>query len=169
MVIIQPLQLSESDIILRLQICTDHCDYYREHGQQFRRRHLQNRAEVARTNGNEDGARQILNMIARERQRDYWRQIHTSMSHQSGRSVNLVQVEQEGGEVLEYDTQEGIENAIWTNIHRRRFYLAEEPPICRSTLRTDFGYLANTEAADAVLQGEYIAQEDIDPATLEMS
>jgi hypothetical protein len=153
---------------MHLRICKEHCNYYRDHGQPYRRRHLRNRAEIARKNGNEDGARQILNMIVRERQREHWCHMRHSMGQQTGRSVQSVQVEQEGGEIVEYNTQEDIEEAIWSNIHRRRFYLAEEAPICQTPLREEFGYLANTAAAQNVLQGTYVAHPDIDPATVDL-
>jgi hypothetical protein len=45
-----------------------------------------------------------------------------------------VQVEGEDGEVTEYDTQDSVENAIWSEIHSKRFYLAEQAPICQGTL-----------------------------------
>jgi hypothetical protein len=166
--ILNPLQLSESEILLRLKICNDHCTYYREHGLPYRRRHLQNRAEIARQNGNEEGAQQILNMIVRERQREHWRKLRGAMGHQAGRSVQSVQVEQETGEIVEHTSQDSIQTAIWDNIHRRRFFLAEEAPICKDRLRQEFGYLSNTEAARAVLDGTYTPTGDIDPATSDL-
>lgn len=107
-------------------------------------------------------------MIARERQRDFWKTMKGTMQQQSGRSVQSVQVEQENGEVVEHVNQGDIEEAIWTNIHRRRFYLAEEAPICQGTLRGEFGYSANTAASRAVLLGEYTPTHDIDSATNEV-
>ncbi len=163
--ILTPFQLSESNILLRLKICNEHCTYYREHGIPYRRRHLQNRAKIARQNGNEEGAQQILNMIVRERQREHWRKLRGAMGHQAGRSVQLVQVEQENGEIIEHTSQDGIQTAIWDNIHHRRFFQAEEAPICKGVLREEFGYLSDTDAARAVLDGTYMPAEDIDPAT----
>ena len=165
--ILAPFDLTEQEIRGRLRTCEEHCDYYREHGLPYRRRHLLHRAEVAREEGNEVGAKEILAMIARERQRDFWKSMKGAMQRQSGRSVQAVQVEQDDGEVLEHTNQAEIEEAIWTNIHRRRFFLAEEAPICQGTLRGEFGYSANTAASRAVLDGTYVGS-DIDPATQEL-
>ena len=120
--ILTPFDLTELEIRGRLRTCKEHCEYYRDHGLPYRRRHLLRRAEVARKEGNEDGAKEILAMIARERQRDFWRSMKAGMQSQSGRSVQAVQVEQDNGEVVEYTNQSDIEEAIWTNIHRRRFF-----------------------------------------------
>ena len=56
---------------------------------------------------------------------------------------------------MEYDSKDGVEKAILQNIHGegKRFYQAEEAPICRGRLRGQFGYNANTAAARAVLDG----------------
>jgi hypothetical protein len=87
------------------------------------------------------------------------------MGQQSGRRVQEVQVEDSNGVITNYTTQNGIENAIWSNIHQQRFFLAEDAPICQGDLRQEFGYLANTDAAQAVLNGEYVPSNPIDPAT----
>ncbi len=55
--------------------------------------------------------------------------------------------EQEDGTVIEHSSQEDLQNAIWTNIHRKRFYLAEEAPLCSGPLRGQFGYNAITPTA----------------------
>ena len=166
--ILAPFDLMESEIRGRLRTCEEHCEYYRDHGLPYRRCHLMRRAEVAREEGNEDGAKEILEMIARERQRDFWRNMKGAMQQQSGGSVQSVQVENDNGEVAEHTDQADIEDAIWTNIHRRRFYLAEEAPICQGRLCGDFGYSANTAASREVLDGVYAGDNDMDQATLEV-
>ena len=164
----EPLNLSGEEIRQRIAVCDEQCTFFKDHGGLYRKRHLQQRAEAATAEGNDDVAKHILNMITRERQRDMWRRLKHSMAHQSGRSVGLVQVEQDTGNVVEYSTQEGIEHAIWSNIHQRRFFLAEEAPICQGQLRQDFGYLANTLAGQAVMDGEFTPMYKIDPATEEL-
>jgi hypothetical protein len=166
--ILAPFDLTETEIRGRLHTCVEHCEYYREHGLPYRRRHLLRCAEIAREEGNEDGSKAILDMIAREQQREFWKRMKGGMQQQSGRSVQSVQVEQEDGAVVEHTDQADIEDAIWTNIHRRRFHLAEEAPICQGRLRGEFGYSANTAASRAVLAGDYIGEDDIDPATQEL-
>ena len=65
----------------------------------------------------------------------------------------MVQVETEDGQVTEVTDREGMEQTIWDNIHRKRFFLAEQAPICSGDLREKFGYNATTGAAKQVLEG----------------
>ncbi len=67
-----------------------------------------------------------------------------------------------------FNTQAGIHEAIWSNIHCKRFYLAEEAPICTSPLREAFGYNADTEAGEEVLSGTYKFEPGFDDATRRM-
>ena len=48
-----------------------------------------------------------------------------------------------------------MEKAIFSGVHNKRFHLAEQAPICSDQLREDFGYLANSKAAEEVLDGTY--------------
>ena len=45
-----------------------------------------------------------------------------------GRSVCEVQVEDGNGGVSEFDTQEGVQNAIFNEVHWKQYNLAEEAP-----------------------------------------
>jgi hypothetical protein len=77
-------------------------------------------------------------------------------------------VPQEDGGVIEHTSQEDLHNVIWSNIHRKRFYLAEEAPLCSSNLRGKFGYNANTKIARAIVAGSYEYPPDFDQATREI-
>ena len=44
-------------------------------------------------------------------------------------------------------TQQKVHESIWDKIHRKRFYLAEQAPICQCFLRGDFGYTACSPTA----------------------
>jgi hypothetical protein len=65
-------------------------------------------------------------------------------------------------------SQEDFQNAIWTNIHRKRFYLAEEAPLCSDPLRGQFGYNTITPTAPAILAGTYQYPPEFDKATKEI-
>ena len=80
----------------------------------------------------------------------------------------MVQVETEDGQITEVTDREGMEQTIWDNIHRKRFFLAEQAPICAGDLREKFGYNAITGAAKQVLEGTYNPRPAEDPATLEV-
>jgi len=68
----------------------------------------------------------------------------------------------------EFTTQETMQEAIWSNIHYKGFYLAEEAPICRGQLRQDFGYNAATSTAADILAGRYRYPEGFNQATREL-
>ncbi len=56
---------------------------------------------------------------------------------------------------MEHTSQDDLQNAIWTNIHRKGFYLADEAPLCSGNLRGMFGYNAMSGIARSVLAGTY--------------
>ena len=60
------------------------------------------------------------------------------MAAWTGGGVHSVQVEDAEGNVEVLSTQQEVHDAIWSNIHRKRFFLAEEAPICNGSLREVF-------------------------------
>ena len=64
-----------------------------------------------------------------------------------------MQLQERNGAVREASTRRDMESTLFEEIHRKRFYLAEQAPICKGKLRGDFGYMANTPASQAVLGG----------------
>jgi hypothetical protein len=77
-------------------------------------------------------------------------------------------MEQVEGTVKEINGKEELHEAIWDNIHRKRFYLAEEAPICSGLLRDAFGYNSVTPTAKAIQEGTYNYPPDFDEATKEI-
>ncbi len=73
--IVSPFLIWEEDLIARIKVAQDHCGYFRQHGKQHRKRHLQERLEVARQDWNEDAEKQILGIIKREPERAFWRRL----------------------------------------------------------------------------------------------
>ena len=80
----------------------------------------------------------------------------------------MVQVEGPGDSVTEHVTKADVENTIWTKIHRKRFYLAEEAPICKGKMGEDLGYNVVSPTAQAILDGTYKYPDDFDTATREL-
>jgi hypothetical protein len=77
-------------------------------------------------------------------------------------------VEDRNGGVLEFDTQEGVQNAIFNEVHRKRYNLAEEAPICQGFMRGQFGYMSTSPTARSVLDRSYDFPPDIDNAMKEL-
>ena len=84
-----------------------------------------------------------------------------------GGAVNEVHSQYEG-QTLAIKSRDKLHQAIWDEVHRKRFHLAEEAPICQGKLRGDFGYLANTKAARQALEGTYRHEEGGHQATKEL-
>jgi hypothetical protein len=49
--------------------------------------------------------------------------------------VRAVQVEDGTGGVIDFHTEETVQEAIFNEVHRKRYNLAEEAPICQGVLR----------------------------------
>ena len=56
----------------------------------------------------------------------------------------------------------------YISYRKKRFFLAEEAPICQGKLRGDFGYCAISPTAKAVLDGTYDYPDDFHEATREL-
>ena len=85
-----------------------------------------------------------------------------------GRSARVVSDKTDSGGVVEYEGQDKVEEAIWSVIHDKIFYLPEQSPICKGKLIEEFGYQANTEAGRKVLNGSYFYEEEFDEPTKEL-
>jgi hypothetical protein len=152
----------------RLKVCEEKCEYFCKHGHAYRKKHLQNRLSIAKAKKNKKAEQQILEIIRRERERAFWRRLNYTMGKKRGRGVSAVQVKQADGTTYEATGQREVEDTIWNEIHGKRFYIAEQAPICQGRLRGDFGYMANNVAGRAVLDGTYECPEGTDEGTIDL-
>jgi hypothetical protein len=140
-----------------------------KNGKHYRRKHLNDC--LARARDKEDSAKEkeILEIIQREKDRSFWRRINWVMGKARNGSVRRVLVEnEEEGTLIEHATQETVEDAIFNNIHRKRFFLAEAAPACNGRLRGLFGNNAATVTAKRILNGTYTYPDEFDKATREI-
>jgi hypothetical protein len=72
------------------------------------------------------------------------------------------------GGVLDFDIKEAVQDAIFSEVHRKRYNLAEEAPICQGTLCGQFGYTATSPTARSILDGMNDFPPDMDDATREL-
>jgi hypothetical protein len=79
-----------------------------------------------------------------------------------------IRIPNQEGTVKEINSKEELYEAIWGNIHRKRFYLAEEAPKCSGPLRGTFGYNSVTPTAKAILEGTYDYPPDFEEVTKEI-
>jgi hypothetical protein len=105
-----PFQLTVDDIKLRLRICKEKCDYFWKHGKWHQRQHLNQCLERVQEWENEATERQILAIIKREKDQAFWRRLNFALGkHICGQSVRAVQVEDGAGGVIDYDTEETVQ------------------------------------------------------------
>ena len=164
----RPMHITPAELLERLKFSREKCDFYRKHGRRARRQHLHNRLQVARDKDDELAAKNILAILQREKDRAFWRRINYVLGKHRGRSVSSVQVEDAEGGITEYTGQEAVQKAIWDEVHRKRFHMAEEAPICQGNLRGQFGYMATSPAAQAVLDGSFEYSADFDQGTRDL-
>ncbi len=79
-----------------------------------------------------------------------------------------MQVEDGAGRVINYKTEESVQDAIFNEVHRKRYNLVEESPSCQGVLRGQFGYISTSPSAQTILDGTYDFPPDIDKATKEL-
>ena len=86
-------------------------------------------------------------IIQGEKERAHWRRLNYGMRKSYGLSARVVSDKTEDGNIVQYEGQKKVEEAIWSKIHNEKFCEAERAPICQDRLRGEFGYKADTPAA----------------------
>ena len=85
-----------------------------------------------------------------------------------GRSARKLQAYKEDGGIFDFTEQNKVEKSIWGRIHKKRFHLAEQAPICQGQIQGDFVYLSNTPTTSQLLSGTYNYPPGYDHATQEL-
>jgi hypothetical protein len=88
--ITNPLTMPIKEIVLRLKACKKECSFYREHGKQFRWKHLEERKWAAKENNNKEAFTSISAIIQREHQRDFWRRLNFVTGKKRTRSATTI-------------------------------------------------------------------------------
>ncbi len=84
------------------------------------------------------------------------------------RSATTIQVEGGDRAIMERNTQDTVEQSIFSEVHEKHYTLRGEAPICSGALFQEFGYTASTPASKVVLDGTYVAPADLDSTTKEL-
>jgi hypothetical protein len=123
---------------------------------------------LAQERDEKEAFKKIGAIIQKERQRSFWQQLNYVTRKKRTCSTTSVQVEEKSGLVSESTSKDTVETAIFREVHDKQYMLAKEAPICSGRLFDDFGYVANTPASRAVLDGTYQAPPNLDIATREL-
>ena len=116
-------------------MCKEKCNYFCKHGKKYRTRSLNVRLKIAQDKGDEQTEKRILAILQGENYRAQWRRLNYGMRKSYGRSAQVVSEKTDNGNIVEYEGQKTVEEAIWSKIHYDLFYVAEHAPICQDKLR----------------------------------
>jgi hypothetical protein len=115
-----PFQLLVEDIKLHLAICKEKCNFFCKHRKCHHQQHLYHCLKAAQEREDRAAERQILVLIKQEKNRAFKRKLNFALGkHIRGRSIREVQVEDKFGGVLDVDTEEGVQEAIFSKFHRK--------------------------------------------------
>ncbi len=123
---------------------------------------------LAQERNDEEAFQKIGAIIQKEKQRSFWQRLNFVTGKKRTRSTTSVQVEEQSELVSESTTKDTVEEAIFPEVHEKQYTMAKETPICSGKLFDNFGYVANTLASRAVLDGTYEPPENSDKATKEL-
>jgi hypothetical protein len=118
--------LSIEKIYVQLNACVNQCNCFRKHGYYHRQNHLYCHLEAAREKEDKEAEWQILAIIQWEKDRTFWQCFNYALGKPWGGTCFKVQVKEREGMVDEINSNEDLHEAIWVNVHRKQFYLAEE-------------------------------------------
>ncbi len=108
----------------------------------------------------------ISAIIQQEKQHSFWQWLNFVTGKKCTRSATPVQVPAPSQLVTELSTQGLVEDAIFLEVHQTCY--TKEAPIGSGNLFDDFGYVTNTPASKAVLDGTYLPPPNLDTATKEL-
>jgi hypothetical protein len=163
-----PLSIPIREVYLCIKTCASQCDYFWKNRKYYCRKHLYNCLDAAKEREDKEAARKILDIIQREKERGFWRRMNYAIGKPRGGAYFKVQVEKEDGTIDEFTDKDDLHQAIWDNIHRKRFILAEDAPLCSGLLCGQFGYNAVSLTARLILNRTYSYPPDFHKAAMEI-
>ncbi len=126
--------------------------------------HLHNCLDTARERGDKVATAAIIAILRTESTRQQWRTIQHTVNPSRGGAVTRLKVP-DVAEDRVYATRSGVEEQAAQTI-AARYKMARRAPIIQDPhFHQDFGFLANTKAAERVLAGTYKYLEGMDAHT----
>jgi hypothetical protein len=116
----------------------------------------------------EEAFKKVSAIIQREQQRSFWHKLNYVTGKKKTHGMTSIQVKRQDGAIMKRTMQETVKQTIFLEIHKKRYTLAGEAPICNGQLLQDFGYTATMAGSHAVLDGTYVTPPTSDAATLEL-
>ena len=158
-----PLQLNDEDVGQRITACETRLKELKPVAPMLRSEHLRECLARARNAGRVAKANRILAMIRNEKSRKRWKSVKKATMPRSGGAPTRIKVKSDEGDRL-FDTRDEVEKHAARRL-TDRFKLARDAPISSGQLFDDIGYLGDTTATRAILEGTYEFPPEMDPHT----
>ena len=139
--------------------CTDKLKEFRPLAHSKRREHMTNRLHFARREDNAAKVTEIERIMMREEGRKTWGRLGCATKKKRSPPASQCAVTDENGERTVFTGQGPFETATKGAVYRR-YHGANDAPINSGQLRQDFGTIADTASAEAILTGAYEFPKD---------
>ena len=129
--------------------------------------HLRRQLAIARSSGSQEDVKGVKNKncIMREARGKVWVQIKHTTAAPSGKSVTRVERMVNGVKQEVCTDRQSCQQALMEELSTR-FSLASSASICNGWLGEQLGYLTDTNTAQSILDGSFVAPDGMDEATL---
>lgn len=161
--IVDPFALSDAEILLRKEACKARLRELRSVAPMLRVEHLRCCLSKAKDRGDKVAVSRIRQIIQNERLRKRWRGVARATKPRRGGAPTSIRVKQADGD-RQYDSQLEVEEQAARRL-TERFKIARDAPICSGKIFDDVGYLGDTTATRAILEGTYEFPPELCPYT----
>jgi hypothetical protein len=151
-----PLTTAEENI----EACRAKLQEYRDKAPQMRMEHLQNRLKIARDRNDETAEKAIIRILRREFDKKRYRRLKIAFGKRKALPASQVAVECTSGPDAIFSTKDQMEEVV-ADMLTDRFQDAHRCPIGEGQLLEDLGYLADTPAAQDIMNGTYKFPENM--------
>jgi hypothetical protein len=159
--IIAPIRWSIPECLHGMAVCRAWKRKLKKYAPSLRFEHLQECLLEAEASGDTERAKAIRTMMDREDSATMWQWLSYTFNDNGGRGNAVTRVERiEDGNVVEYTVQEEMEQVVREET-QHQFTLAASSPLCHGLLGKQLGYLADTEVAQAILDGTYLRHQRV--------
>ncbi len=162
--ILSPFALTPAQVMLYINECMTRLDDLKKDAPKLWNVHLRECLSSAWVREDTVSVIATQKIFRVESIRHHWRSVRGAVNLNRGGAVTWLTVLHLSGDTL-YATREGVESQGAVAIETR-YKVARWAPILQDAqLHGNFGFLANTDSADQVLQGSYIYPKNMDTHT----
>jgi hypothetical protein len=159
-----PLVLTPAQVILTINECMTWLEGLKKDAPKLRNAHLMECLSLVRVREDSASVIAIQKILHTESICHRWRSVQRAANPNRDGAVTRLTVPHPAGDTL-YTRREGVESQGVAAIETR-YKVARGATILQDArLHGDFGFLANTDSADQVLQGSYVYLDNMDTHT----